>query len=88
MVKAVIVGQPARKGDNVVGTIRFLSEDDKNLGEYPFNEKLGDVAGMTTEDFEVHAVGKMKAKLRAQKLEEDWTRVQEVLGPLVVEAPE
>jgi hypothetical protein len=86
MVKARIVGRPGRKGDTVVGTIRFLSENDSNLGEYPFSEKLADVAGMTTEEFEAHAVGKMKAKLRAQKLEEDWTRVQEVLEPLVVEA--
>lgn len=88
MVKARIIGRPARNGDNVVGRIRFISEDGKTLGEYPFKEKLVDVAGLSTKEFEVHALRKIRVKLKAAKLEEDWAKVQAVLRPLVVEAEE
>ena len=86
MVKVEIVGKPARKGGKVVGTIRFLSEDDKRLGEYPFSEDLSTVAGFeSTADFEAYAIGKVKKRLASERLEQDWAKVEKILGPLVVE---
>lgn len=88
MVKVEIIGPPARQGEYVVGTIRFLSEADANLGEYPFRERLEDLATLTTEEFTAHAVKKMKAKLKAERIEANWGKVQEILKPLEVEIEE
>lgn len=83
-MKVEIIEGPARQGDKAVGRIRFLREnDDANLGEFSFAEPLADIAAMTTEEFAAHAVAKIKPRLVAEKRDRDWTKVQEVLAPLV-----
>ena len=84
MVRAKIIGKPGLRGDNVVGTIRYLAEDGRILGEYPFEEKLVDIVDMSTEEFEAHAIKTMRAKLKASRLESNWSKTQEILGPLVI----
>ena len=83
-MKVEIIDGPARQADKVVGTIRFLREnDDANLGEFRFSEDLDVVAKLTTDEFEAHAINKIKPRLVAEKRERDWAKVQEVLAPLV-----
>ena len=84
-MKVEIVGKPAREGENVVGTIRFVKENGGILEEGPFALSLRDVSRMTTEEFKAQAIAAMKDEVKASRIERQWARAQAVLAPLEVE---
>lgn len=88
MVKARIVGQPSRQNDSVVGTIRYLSDVDAVLGEYPFTIKFSEIIDLTTEQIEEKAIALIQSKLKQDKIEADWLKIQTLLAPLVIEEVE
>jgi len=85
MVKVKIIGQLGLTGKTVSGRIRFLSENDETLGEYDFAEPIDDIKDLSADEFTEHAVKKMRKRLKADKLSDDWAKTLRNLGSLIVE---